>query len=211
MKRGKVTKHFIGESCLCWSVGDAIGLATSARVMQLYRSLKKLQAEGVVDVLDIVPSYKSIAVYFDPVSADIERIQKCVRDLLADTGPAPDIMGKRVVIPLRYDGEDIKRVAAHNGLSREDVVRLHVDGTYAVAMIGFLPHFPYLVGLHKKLATPRLDSPRLRVPAGSVAIGGIQTGVYPCESPGGWNIIGTTDPKLLIPLEPGDEVVFERL
>ena len=213
-----MTKYFIGESCLCWSIGEEINSITSARVLRLYRFLKKLQADGRLDVLDVVPSYDSVAVYFDPITASIRQIQDQVHNLLADnsyndaTGKlAPEIPGKEVILPVRYDGEDIVRVAGHNGLSREDVIRLHVNSTYTVAMIGFLPHFPYLIGLHRKLVTPRLKKPRTRVPAGAVAIGEIQTGVYPCESPGGWNLLGTTDPELLIPLEPGDKVVFKRL
>ncbi len=213
-----MTKYFIGESCLCWSLGEEINSITSARVLRLYRFLKKLQADGKLDVLDVVPSYDSVAVYFDPATTAIRQIQDQVHDLLADnsyndaTGKlTPEIPGKEVILPVRYDGEDIVKVAAHNGLSLEDVIHLHVNGTYTVAMIGFLPHFPYLIGLHRKLVTPRLEKPRTRVPAGAVAIGETQTGVYPCKSPGGWNILGMTDPELLISLEPGDKVIFKRL
>ena len=203
----------MGESCLSVSLGESISRATSSAVLRLYTEAKKLQAAGRLDVLDIVPSYTSLALYFDPAHAEVSHIEQALDGILSKHGagsrPAA-VRGKKVVLPVRYDGEDIGRVAAHNHLSGEDVIRLHCKGSYVVAMIGFLPHFPYLLGLDRKLATPRLDRPRTNVPAGSVAIGGEQTGVYPRRSPGGWNIIGTTDPELLIPLVPGDRVVFER-
>jgi KipI family sensor histidine kinase inhibitor len=213
-----IEKYFIGESCLCVALGDSISPATSSVVLRLYADAKKMQASGRLDVLDVVPSYNSLAVYFDPLSADVSKFGEALEKILADhasrskgrkSSLAP--RGKKVTLPVRYDGEDIGRVAAHNSLSLEDVIRLHSKGRYTVAMIGFLPHFPYFLGLDKKLATPRLEKPRTRVPAGSVAIGGEQTGVYPCDSPGGWNIIGTTDPALLTPLFPGDRVVFKKL
>ena len=213
-----IEKYFIGESCLCVALGDSISPETSSAVLRLYADAKKMQASGRLDVLDIVPSYNSLAVYFDPVSADVVKIDEALEGILVDhasrnkgrkssLGPR----GRKVTLPVRYDGEDIGRVAAQNNISAEDVIRLHSKGSYIVAMIGFLPHFPYLLGLDKKVATPRLEKPRTRVPAGSVAIGGEQTGVYPCDSPGGWNIIGTTDPALLATLVPGDKVVFRRL
>ncbi len=96
-----------------------------------------------------------------------------------------------------------------NGLDVATVIDLHAAAEYTVAMVGFQPHFPYLIGLDDRIATPRLDSPRTRVPAGTVAIGGAQTGIYPRQSPGGWNMIGTTDPSRLIPINPGDTVIFK--
>ena len=165
----------------------------------------------------MVPSYTTITVYFCPVRADISRITGCVEEVIcsenqsgAGDGPATLPAGPALTLPVRYKGDDLTRVAAHCGLTTEDVVALHTRSVYTVAVIGFLPHFPYLVGLDEKLTTPRLEAPRTRVPAGSVAIGGNQTGVYPADSPGGWNIIGDTDPSLLETLAPGDRVVFRE-
>jgi KipI family sensor histidine kinase inhibitor len=110
---------------------------------------------------------------------------------------------------VRYDGPDLGRVALTHGITEREVAERHAAAEYQVAMIGFRPHFPYLLGLDPALVTPRLATPRLKVPAGSVAIGGQQTGIYPVESPGGWNIIGRTDPVLLTPILPGDIVVFK--
>jgi inhibitor of KinA len=110
-----------------------------------------------------------------------------------------------------YNGEDLPVVAEKNDLTITQVIDLHQKTHYKVAMVGFLPHFPYLIGLDPKLETSRLDSPRRKIPAGAVAIGGAQTGVYPRESPGGWNIIGLTIPALLEPINPGDIVIFEKV
>ena len=140
-------------------------------------------------------------VRFAPTSLASQAVLK--KSFVRRTSPA-------LTLPVRYKGDDLTRVAAHCGLTTEDVVALHTRSVYTVAVIGFLPHFPYLVGLDEKLTTPRLEAPRTRVPAGSVAIGGNQTGVYPADSPGGWNIIGDTDPSLLETLAPGDRVVFRE-
>lgn len=121
-------------------------------------------------------------------------------------------------IPVVYDGPDLKRVAAHNSLGPDDVVKIHSATVYKVHLLGFAPGFPYLGELNSRLHTPRLDSPRTRVPAGSVAIGGAQTGVYSIPNPGGWNLIGRTAVRLFEPdaesdldsflLRPGDRVKF---
>ena len=205
-----MTPYPIGESCLCWPLGDDISAATSGRVLRLYRAVKRLHNRCEMGILDVVPSCNSLAIHFDPPAADLPRIHEAVESILgaADDGAQAD--GKLVTLPIRYDGPDLARVAEHAGITPEEVIRLHAGGKYVVAMIGFLPHFPYLIGLPERLATPRLSSPRTRVPAGAVGIGGAQTGVYPVASPGGWNIIGTTDPDCLPALEPADQVRFEK-
>ncbi len=205
--------YFIGESCLCWSLGNAIDPAISMRILATYQSLLERKAAGHLPVLDVIPCYNALAVYFDPTSTNLDHLTKTVEETLQQTESRakPKLKNKKVTLPVCYQGEDLARVAAHNHLSQENVIALHSGARYTVAMIGFLPHFPYLIGLPEKLVTPRLDSPRLRVPPGSVAIGGAQTGIYPTKSPGGWNIIGTTDPELLEPIKPGDTVIFTRL
>ena len=217
MKESPPKGQYIGESAISWTLGEAIRPACSARVLRVYRRLKELQGLSRLEVLDVVPSYTTITVYFCPVRADIPRIKGCVEEVIGseshcDVGDGPATLpdDTALTLPVRYEGDDLTRVAAHCGLTTEVVVALHTRSVYTVAVIGFLPHFPYLVGLDEKLATPRLDAPRTRVPAGSVAIGGSQTGVYPADSPGGWNIIGDTDPSLLETLSPGDRVVFRE-
>ena len=137
---------------------------------------------------------------------------------LAAAARRPPPLNPLKKIPVNYDGPDLERVARHNGIGVDEVVKLHSGRTYQVHLMGFAPGFPYLGELDSRLHTPRLDSPRPMVPAGSVAIGGAQTGVYPVPNPGGWNLIGRTDVKLFDPsieadeekffLRPGDQVRF---
>jgi len=205
--------YFLGDACLCWSLGGAISRQTSLRVLFAYRRLKADKHLLKLGVRDLVPSYTALAVHADPLS-DWRKIRLAVGrcfDSLPAAGTALRQRTARHILPVSYRGEDLRRVAELSGLETEEVIRRHTTAEYMVAMIGFRPHFPYLLGLDKKLATPRLNSPRLKVPAGAVAIGGGQTGVYPEESPGGWNILGMTDPALLKPIEPGDIVVFKRI
>ena len=138
-----------------------------------------------------------------------------------DAPVSPTVDARRIDIPVRYggdDGPDLEAVARHACLDPEEVVRRHTGATYRVAMLGFAPGFPYLLGLDPALELPRRSEPRLRVPAGSVAIGGAQTGIYPRELPGGWHLIGCTPLHLFEPereppclLAPGDEVRFRPL
>jgi KipI family sensor histidine kinase inhibitor len=234
---------FLGDSCFLYSWGDEISLELSRRVLRAYRAVKsdpRLRQSGL---LDAVPAYSSLAVYFDPVAADIPGLLSRAEELIRISGEsgtedssvpdrtqpgsaaadspglgsaavAPPGLDSAVPEPLRlpvvYDGDDLGRVASHAGLAVEEVIRRHTRPNYTVAMIGFLPHFPYLIGMDERLVTPRRSTPRTRVPAGSVAIGGAQTGIYPSESPGGWNLIGRTDPRLLLGVRPGDTIVFEK-
>jgi KipI family sensor histidine kinase inhibitor len=201
--------HFIGDSCLCWSFGKGIDPRTSRRVIQAYRFLKEHQVAGV---LDCVPSYCALAVHFDPLQADADELVPAINGLL-ERAARERVSGKGVThrIPVVYDGMDLADLARGKQMTVRDVVRLHSSKTYTVAMIGFRPHFPYLLGLDPRLETPRLASPRPRVPPGSVGIGGNQTGIYPDESPGGWSLIGRTSPGLLIDIAIGDKVKFRSV
>jgi KipI family sensor histidine kinase inhibitor len=214
--KSRIKKVFLGDSCLTWSWAETISLETSHRVLRAYRCFKDNAELKRLGVLDTVPAYCSLAIYFDPLEADLERLQIKAERLIARLVDEPEIpevaaSGERVFrLSVVYDGEDLERVASHARLTVRDVIALHTRPKYTVAMIGFLPHYPYLIGLDEQLTTPRLESPRQKVPAGSVAIGGSQTGIYPSESPGGWNLIGRTDPKSLEELLPGDSVFFEE-
>ena len=204
-------RYHIGDGCLCWQLGDTIDSALSRRVIFTYRRIKAKMAAGELDLLDVVPSYNAVAVHFDPALADIDALCARIDALVNEAAEgAETFSGTDHRLSVIYNGPDLERVARCSGLSVDEVIAIHSAGTYQVAMIGFKPHYPYLIGLDPRLETPRLETPRTAVPAGSVAIGGAQTGVYPCESPGGWNIIGTTDPERLISIEPGDTVYFLR-
>ena len=205
--------YFLGDACLCWSLGNAIERLTSLQVLYVYRRLKADKELSVLGVHDLVPAYTALAVHADALS-DWQEVRRVVDRCFASLPMAETELLERIVrhiLPVSYQGEDLPRVAKLNSLAVEEVILRHTAVEYMVAMIGFRPHFPYLLGLDPSLTTPRLDSPRLKVPAGAVAIGGEQTGVYPQESPGGWNILGMTDPQLLPAIQPGDTVIFQRL
>ncbi len=161
-------------------------------VRRLFLSLRKAPLPGV---FNLHPAYVSLLVDFDPMRAEAALLADEIRRLL-DTAADPNVEPSReIVIPVCYGGElgrDLEAVAAHCGLAPAEVIERHAAPEYRVAFLGFAPGFPYLSGMDPKLATPRLTTPRTRTPAGSVAIGGAQTGVYPAASPGGWRVIGRT-------------------
>ncbi len=210
-------KYFIGDSCLCWSLGDVISDELSGLVLRIYSKIRDQHLQGQLIFRDVVPSYNALAVHYEPTGQSLSELESkidAIVDQVIEQKSSGEINSKDMVVhrlPTIYKGEDLPLVAKKNNLSIEQVIELHQKPQYKVAMVGFLPHFPYLIGLDPKLETPRLDSPRTKIPAGAVAIGGAQTGIYPRESPGGWNIIGSTDPSLLEPVNPGDFIIFNKV
>ncbi len=207
----------VGDSALLVRFGEQMDAAANRRVHAL---TQRLRHQPLMGVGEAVPGYITLLIHYDPLLLTYDQILAWVREQAAQaqsgTGAAP----RCVEIPVVYGGEagpDLPFVALHTGLSADEVIRRHTAPTYTVFFIGFTPGFPYLGGMDASLTTPRLETPRARVPAGSVGIAGPQTGVYPLESPGGWRIIGRTQlplfdlaaqpPSLL---SPGDEVRFVR-
>jgi len=177
----------------------------------------------VAGVCELVPAYTTIGVFFEPGRAAVETLKTEIEraiDALEPARPRAETAAF-IDIPVCYEPEfalDLDLVAQHTGLSSEEVIARHSGAGYRVNCVGFTPGFPYLSGLPAELATPRRDSPRKEIPAGAVAIGGTQTGIYPRKSPGGWNIIGRTplrlfdverDPPALF--QAGDRVRFRRI
>jgi KipI family sensor histidine kinase inhibitor len=173
-------------------------------------------------ITDVVFAYRTVAVHADPDRADLPDLESGLRTIAA--GPAgesrPDRSGtgRRLVIPVLYDGEDLGDVASRLGLGPSEVIALHSGVEYDVFAIGFQPGFPYAGYLPTALSDlPRRDSPRLRVPAGSVAIAGRQTGIYPAESPGGWHLLGRTPACIVdldegyFPIRAGDRIRFRPI
>ena len=208
----------LAESGLLIELGDGIDPAVTARVMALVAAL---DAAALPGVLDVVPSYTTILLSFDPEVAAPEALTTEVRRLAAATASATSPPGRLVTIPVAYGGDlgpDLGEVADHTGLSPEEVIARHAGAAYVVAAMGFAPGFAFLIGLPPELTTPRRPSPRTRVPAGSVGIGGAQTGVYPLATPGGWRLIGRTPLRLFdldrsepFLLQPGDRVRFDPI
>jgi len=187
-----------GEGGLVVELGDAIDPAVNARVHRLADAIRRELAR---DVLEVVPTYRSLLVLFDPLRVQraplVLRIERLLSGLLAGNGP-PEA-ARLVRVPVSYGGSrgpDLEFVATQNSISADEVVALHASASYLVYMLGFTPGFPYLGGMSERIAAPRLASPRTRIPAGSVGIAGAQTGIYPIESPGGWRLIGQTPLRL---------------
>lgn len=212
----------------CWALGDsALLLRFGNRVdhklnARIHAAAVSLTAACLPGVRDIAPSYAALVLTFDlPVlerAGGSEALRQRVGKVLALAESAVDARARDVTIPTRYGGTcgpDLDTVAESLGLSTDEVVALHSGACYQVAMVGFQPGFPYLLGLPEHLQLPRRDSVRAQVAAGSVAIAGAQAGIYPGVSPGGWHLIGRTDLKLFDPeraepslLVPGDRVHF---
>jgi inhibitor of KinA len=209
----------LGDSALIINLADEISDSSGllARVLSVAATIEGAKLPGVVDVTS---SYESVAVFFDlpQVEPDIE---DKIRVLIASAGVRVSGKKRRVQIPVCYDEEfalDLDRVANHTSLTPDAIVTLHSSAEYTVACIGFMPGFPFLAGLPQQLRVPRLESPRTKVSAGSVAIANAQAGVYPLESPGGWNVLGRTPLRLFREnenpptlLRPGDCVEFRRI
>ncbi|MHC5067893.1 MAG: 5-oxoprolinase subunit B family protein [Planctomycetota bacterium] len=196
--------HDLSDGVILARSAEALGPALTARLAALARSLGQQAA-----VRDCVVGYGEVAVFYDPARSSYAACRAVIdQGWSAVAGVSAD-QGTEHRIPVRYDGADLDAVAAHAGLSAAAVVERHAAACYQVAAIGFTPDFPYLHGLDPALAMPRRTSPRLRVPAGSVAIGAAQSGIYPQVSPGGWHLIGSCDPTCCRRLEVGDRVRFE--
>jgi inhibitor of KinA len=206
-----------GESAFVVEFGDSIDLAINERV---YRFVAALEAAAVDGIGEIVPTYRSALVNFNPLALERSAVESAIDDAMAsaDRDQAGPHRGVTYLLPVLYGGDagpDLGRVADHNGLSESEVIEIHSAGIYRVFMLGFLPGFPYLGGLDPRIATPRLSTPRVSVPAGAVGIAHLQTGVYPMKSPGGWNLIGLTpiaffDPGSSppTPIQPGSNIRF---
>jgi KipI family sensor histidine kinase inhibitor len=193
----------LGDSAVVLTLGAGLDEPALRRVWILSEALERARLPGITDV---VAAYATVTVFYEAAAfagRDLPVYESVCRDLAAcaaaaeigEAGRPHQRISRRVVVPVCYGGEfgpDLAVVASHCGISEAEVIRLHSEGDYRVRAVGFAPGFPYLAGLPESLRTPRRATPRTAVPAGSVGIGGAQTGVYPLESPGGWQLIGRT-------------------
>jgi inhibitor of KinA len=192
---------------------DQVSLAAHWDVLRLTPLLGSVHA-----VTNVHPAYASILIDFDPLRTGRRDVERAAEELFEQAVATPLPEPRTVEIPVAYGGEygpDLEATATLTGHTPDEVVELHSSADYLVYFLGFSPGFPYLGGMPESIAAPRLETPRRRVPAGSVAIGGRQTGVYPVASPGGWRIIGRTTLRLFDPdadppvlLRMGDHVRF---
>ncbi len=205
----------LSDSALLLRFGEAIDPAINRQVHLLATALALDPLPGIIET---VPGYASLAVHYDPLALTHAQVCEWLQSRLGLTAETASRPNKTVEVPVMYDGPDLEFVAAHCLLTIDEVIRLHTSIPYTVYMMGFTPGFPYLGILPEGLRVPRLETPRPKVPAGSVALAGVQTGIYPVDSPGGWRLVGRTPLSLFDPqreppflFAPGDEVRFVAL
>ena len=201
-----------GESAFSVEFGNEISVELNERATALAALLEREPFGGFREA---IPTFRSVLVFHDP-GADQEEVRAHTLDLARRAGREPPAPPRRIEFPCVYDGEDLPEVAAEVGVSVEELIRIHADRDYRVFIIGFTPGFPYLGMADPRLDIPRRSVPRVRVPAGSVAMARAQTGIYPWVTPGGWHLLGRMDPALLFDpgksppsgCLPGDQVRF---
>ncbi|MCA0984152.1 5-oxoprolinase subunit PxpB [Halobacillus yeomjeoni] len=219
--------YSLGDQAIVIELGDKIERTTHQRVKEVSEYLKNHPPHWMIEY---IPAFTTVTVFYDPIkvmedstsgklpySIVCEKLDQQITNLEITTDSEPRL----IEIPVCYGGEfgpDLSYVAEQNEMSEDDVIEIHKNGDYLVYMIGFAPGFPYIGGMDERIATPRRDDPRLKIPAGSVGIAGGQTGVYPIETPGGWQLIGRTPTKLFdageeVPslLQAGDKIKFTSI
>ena len=204
-----------GDSALLIEFGKEINPETNRKITAIVQLMREQHIEGIVDV---IPAFCSLLINYDPRVLSYEELKERMENLLKMETKTETTRKRIFEIPVCYGGEygpDIDNIAEHAGLSVNEVIKIHSSKDYLIYMLGFLPGFTYLGGLDERIHTPRLASPRLTIRAGSVGIGGSQTGIYPLDSPGGWQLMGLTpvrtyDPERQTPIlvEAGDYIRF---
>ena len=205
----------MGDSAVLVQLGDEIDLTTNQHVHTLSHLIKDSSLEGLIET---IPAYATLLIHYDPLALSFAQVRNYLREKIAKVENRESPKPKQLEIPVIYGGKygaDLESVARYCQLQIEDVIRIHSERTYTVFMMGFTPGFPYMGKLDDAIVMPRLETPRTHVPTGTVAIAGSQTGIYPIDSPGGWQLIGWTALQLFNPesdspflFSPGDEVKF---
>jgi inhibitor of KinA len=222
----------LGDCAVLIRVAENFENAPENALQQVLATQRHLAAAKIPGVVELAPAYTTVALFYDPLRAVaggappenvFAWLEQRIREVISKTESvtAESIKVSEIEVPVCYDSEfafDLDDVAQSAGLDRNEVIDLHSGGEYRVHCVGFIGGFPFLGGLPAKLATPRRESPRKEIPAGSVGIGGKQTGIYSIKSPGGWNIIGRTPLRLFDPqrnppglLRAGDHVRFRPI
>jgi len=207
-----------GDSSVCVEFGNEISPDINRKIRAFKIAVEK---SGIPGIVETVPTYRSLLVHYKPEVIGYKAITEKFKSLMGTLDnieiPPPTV----IEIPVLYGGEmgpDIENVASHNGKTVEEVIKIHTSQEYLIYMIGFIAGFPYLGGMSKEIATPRLKEPRVKIDGGSVGIAGEQTGIYPIASPGGWQLIGRTPLKLYdaerekpVLLEAGQYIKFRSI
>ena len=207
-----------GDSSILIVFGGTISARTNQRIAATVRLIREQKIEGIVDM---IPAFVSLLINYNPLVISYDSLRERLEAILQMKTESLDTVRRVYEIPVCYGGEygpDLGIIAKNAGLSEREVIDIHTSCDYLIYMLGFLPGFCYLGGLDERIHTPRLKTPRLKIPAGSVGIGGSQTGIYPMESPGGWNLMGKTpvrtyDPDRDVPIlvQAGDYIRFVEI
>lgn len=188
-----------GDTAVTVEFGSEISVAINSRIRAFNIALRE---SGIPGIVETVPTYRSLMVHYDPGVIRYAVLEEKLKGLLSGLDKVRIPPGEVLEIPVLYGGEegpDLPFVAEHSGRSSDEVIAIHSAPEYLIYMLGFTPGFTYLGGMDETIATPRLKTPRVKIPAGSVGIAGAQTGVYPIDSPGGWQLIGRTPVRMYAP------------
>lgn len=233
MNLDAVSMQPFGDRALYIKFGDGIDASLQKKIQAFMLEIENYTFAGYIES---VPAYNNITIYYDPLAvlqganirpqqfahySPFEIVKHHIAMVLTQTKVLADEQTDIITIPVVYGGEfgpDLAAVAAHNNLSEAEVIARHIESEYIVYMLGFAPGFPFLGGMNDSIAMPRKQTPRLKIPAGSVGIAGKQTGIYPLETPGGWQIIGRAAVDLFTPqqnppalLRAGNKIRFEAI
>lgn len=215
----KITYTPLSDDAIVIEVGQEITQEATKFVRMV---TKKIEDASIDRIVEVIPAFTTVTVFYE-VTEDFQYrdMENLLKNVLVEMKETEKVEQRTIEIPVCYGGEhgpDLEFVASHNNLTVDEVIAIHSSGTYEVNMIGFAPGFPFVGGMSEKIAAPRRSTPRLRIPERSVGIAGMQTGVYPIETPGGWQLIGRTPIDLFLPneeipslLQAGDRIVFKPI
>ncbi|EWG10191.1 5-oxoprolinase subunit PxpB [Cytobacillus firmus] len=220
------TVHPLGDNAVLIELGNEISEGAHQKVQTLTAFLEKHPPDWMIEY---IPAYTTVTIFYNPFEIyqlsdgelPFDFICSLIKPLMEELGENKAMEARIVEIPVCYGGEfgpDLDYVAEHNGLTSDEVIDIHSSGSYLVYMIGFAPGFPFIGGMSEQIAAPRRDTPRLKIPERTVGIAGMQTGIYPIETPGGWQLIGRTPVKLFRPMDEsptlltaGDKIKFKPI